>query len=372
MRWRRSVLRPKFTFVKATPLSKLAVGKHNHFNLIRLLAALAVLWSHSYALTGQAEPFAYLGKNLGSMAVDVFFVTSGFLVTTSLLQRGDAIDYLIARTLRIFPALWLMLLLTVITLGLLLTHLSATEFFKHPQTWRYVWKTSTLLGHVEYALPGVFEFNSYPVIVNGSLWTMVYELSLYLALLAIWSLARLLSLLMQPALAFLLALILTVSFFYGCQHYAFYDTHFLLRFSFLFFAGSVFYLVRTHVPMSSALFAVSVGAMLGVAVFFPTYFSTAYLLCLPYALFYLAYVPQGPLLQFNRIGDYSYGVYIYAFPVQQAILALFPAIAFWKFNYLAILITVVLAMLSWHCIEQPMLQRRGKLRDLFRFSGVPV
>ncbi|MBI3711662.1 MAG: acyltransferase [Burkholderiales bacterium] len=356
--------------MKATPLSALAVGKQNHFNLIRLLAALAVLWSHSYALTGQAEPFAYLGKNLGSMAVDVFFVTSGFLVTTSLLQRGDAIDYLIARTLRIFPALWVMLLVTVLGLGLLLTHLSVTEFFKHPQTWRYVWKTSTLLGHVEYVLPGVFEFNPYPAIVNGSLWTMVYELSLYLGLLAIWSLARLLSMLMQPALAFLLALSLTVSFFYGCQHFAFFDAPSLLRFAFLFFTGSVFYLARTLVPMSSALFAVSMGTLLGVAVFFPNYFSAAYLLCLPYCVFYLAYVPKGPLLQLNRVGDYSYGIYIYAFPVQQVVLVLFPTIAFWKFNYLVLLITLSLAALSWHSIEKPILQQRARVRDLFRWQGV--
>ena len=122
--------------------------------------------------------------------------------------------------------------------------------------------------------------------------------------------------------------------------------------------------------MSSALFAVSVGTMLGVAVFFATYFSLAYMLCLPYCLFYLAYVPKGPLLQLNRVGDYSYGIYIYAFPVQQSLLALFPAIAIWKLNYLAMAISLLFAVLSWHWIEKPMLQQRGRVRELFRWPGV--
>lgn len=370
MPWQRSALQANVITVKSTPLSELAVGKHNHFNLIRLLAALAVLLSHSYALTGQAEPFAYLGKNLGGMAVDVFFVTSGFLVTTSLLQRGDTLDYLIARTLRIFPALWVMLLLTVLTVGFFLTQLSATEFFRHPQTWHYLWKTSTLLGHVEYVLPGVFELNAYPAIVNGSLWTMVYELSLYLALLGIWSLQHFLRRLMPITWAFSLTLILMAGLTYSCQLFAFYDTATLLRFAFLFFTGSAFYLARSRIPMSSVWFAVNVGALLGVAVFFPTLFSLAYLLFLPYCVFYLAYVPKGPLLRLNRIGDYSYGIYIYAFPVQQAVLALFPTIAFWKFNYCVLLITVSLAALSWHKIEKPVLQQRGRMRDLLRWQGV--
>ncbi len=306
------------------------------------------------------------------MAVDVFFVTSGFLVTKSLLQSRDVLDYVIARSLRIFPALWMMLLVTVLSVGLLFSRYDAHDFFKHPQTWHYVWKTSTLLGHVEYVLPGVFESHLYPLVVNGSLWTMVYELSLYLALLAIWSVARLLSYVMPAALAFLLALSATAFFFYVCQNSGFYDSATLLRFAYLFFVGGLFYVARAKIAMSAILFALGVGTMIGVATFFAAYFSWAYLLCLPYCLFYVAYVPKGPLLQLNKMGDYSYGIYIYAFPVQQSLLAVFPALAIWKLNYLAISLSLLLAVLSWHFIERPMLQRRGKVRDFFRLSGLPI
>src|SRR4051812_37390900 len=99
-------------------LSDVARGRDNNFNLIRVLAALAVLVTHSFTLalgTSDAEPFAHsLGMTPGGMAVDIFFVTSGFLVTASMLQRQNIIAFLWARALRIFPALWVMLIVTVL------------------------------------------------------------------------------------------------------------------------------------------------------------------------------------------------------------------------------------------------------------------
>src|SRR5487761_1170379 len=106
-------------------LSEAARGRDNNFNLLRFLAAFAVLISHSFSLaTGvsDAEPLrAAYGLTWGDIAVDVFFVTSGFLVTASLLKRRSATAFVWARVLRIFPALWLMLFLTVFGMGLALT-----------------------------------------------------------------------------------------------------------------------------------------------------------------------------------------------------------------------------------------------------------
>jgi peptidoglycan/LPS O-acetylase OafA/YrhL len=95
--------------------------RDNNFKLIRVAAALAVLVTHSFVLaTGDrdAEPLNdSLGLTLGDIAVDVFFVTSGFLVTASLLRRERTLDYLRARALRVYPALWAMLLVVVFALG---------------------------------------------------------------------------------------------------------------------------------------------------------------------------------------------------------------------------------------------------------------
>ncbi len=105
----------------AARLSEYAVGRDNNFNLIRLMAALSVLFSHSVAALGLPSSreffFDHLGLSLAEMAVDVFFVTSGFLVAGSLVNRGDVIAFLWARALRIYPAIWVMLVLTVFALA---------------------------------------------------------------------------------------------------------------------------------------------------------------------------------------------------------------------------------------------------------------
>ena len=119
-------------------LSDFTQGRDNNFNLIRIVAALAVLVTHSFALTvgsGNAEPLrASLGMTMGSIAVDVFFIASGFLVTASLLNRQSAIDFIWARVLRIFPALSVMLFLTVFGLGAFFTSLPAPSYFANPGT----------------------------------------------------------------------------------------------------------------------------------------------------------------------------------------------------------------------------------------------
>jgi len=107
----------------AARLSEYAVGRDNNFNLIRLTAALSVLAGHSVAVLGLPSSreffFDHLGLSLAEMAVDVFFVTSGFLVTGSLVNRGEVIAYLWARALRIYPAIWAMLVLTVMEGGVM-------------------------------------------------------------------------------------------------------------------------------------------------------------------------------------------------------------------------------------------------------------
>ena len=119
-------------------LSECAVGRDNNFNLIRLLAALAVIFSHSVAVLGLPSSreffFDHLGLSLAEMAVDVFFVTSGFLVTGSLVNRGDVVAFLWARALRIYPAIWVMLVLTVFALAPALTTLPLADYLASPIT----------------------------------------------------------------------------------------------------------------------------------------------------------------------------------------------------------------------------------------------
>src|SRR5688572_1487341 len=153
----------------------------NNFNLIRLVAAWLVIYGHSYPVTATSGPDVLQQlvqiKFAGGIAVDVFFVISGFLIAASL-ERNRLTHYLAARALRIFPAQIVCVLLCVFVLGPLLT--TVADYWSSPQTWKYLWKNITL-GRTQYFLPGVFEALPSKA-VNGSLWSLPIEFRLYLLL----------------------------------------------------------------------------------------------------------------------------------------------------------------------------------------------
>ena len=239
-------------------LSDCAVGRDNNFNLIRLAAALSVIFSHSVAVLGLPSSreffFDHLGLSLAEMAVDVFFVTSGFLVAGSLVNRGDVVAFLWARALRIYPAIWVMLVLTVFALAPALTTLPLADFLTSPKTHEYFAKCATLIGGVRYSLPGVFETNPLHAEFNGSLWTLPIELRLYCYLAAGWLVLaaapairlRAMSIAAPVAACAFLVLILRGRLFGGPFNAA--DTR-----VFMFLYGTTLYLWRDKVPMSRAI-----------------------------------------------------------------------------------------------------------------------
>ncbi|MBC3873660.1 acyltransferase family protein [Undibacterium flavidum] len=347
-------------FLSSSPtLGELAVGKDNNFNLLRLLAAFAVLFSHSFAMLGQPEPFAAsVGKNLGAMAVDVFFVTSGFLVCASLMRSRNALDYLRARVLRIFPALWVMLVLTVFVLGAYVSRLDFVSYLRDAQTWHYLLKNALLMGDIEFYLRGVFERNHLNGIVNGSLWSMVYELNMYLMLLLSYSVYCYVAKIRSQVIALTVALVVLVGAWFLLDRYYLLVHAQLLRFVWFFFIGSFLYLIRHRVPMSGRIMTGIIAASIIALSISGHAFLIVYYLTLPYVLFYLAYVPTGKIRAFNRLGDYSYGVYLYAFPLQQALVASYSD---WTVSMLVIgagVLTLMCAICSWHWIERPILALR--------------
>lgn len=337
-------------------------GRDNHFNLMRLVAAALVLWSHSYPLaTGQpkTEPLRqWVGWSWGDVAVDLFFVSSGFLVASSLMRRGDLWSYAWARVLRIYPALTVAVALTVFVLGPLFSSFSLMDYFAQAQTWEYFFKNAVLAAGVEYHLPGVFEGNPYRGAVNGSLWTMPYELRMY-GLLAAGAFLVILAqrwvrLEREDALARLVlvtalgSLALHLLERLGGEHREFH------RLLWMFFAGAAAYFWRHYIRLSG-VWAFGLGLILIAALFAPRLFYFLYVLALPYCVLWLAFAPGRRLRVYNRAGDYSYGLYIYAFPIQQAVAALVPGATPWSMTALALPAALGCAILSWHCIEKPAL-----------------
>jgi peptidoglycan/LPS O-acetylase OafA/YrhL len=337
-------------------------GHDNNFNLLRVLAAFAVLYSHSYALTdgkGASEPFrSLLGMSLGGIAVDIFFVISGFLVCGSLLRRQSSVDFLKGRFYRVFPALLVMVTLTVLLLGPLLTRLSIAEYFASKDVFKYFYKNATLLGGVTYKLPGVFESNPYPLAVNGSLWTLPEELRMYGYLLGLWLLLGLLRdrrlLVFRGAVLAVCVVAMVMRLLEVSQGG---EGGATLRLLSMFFAGAALQIAARRVPLDWRIFLAMLGGLIAGAAVDSRMFAAAFVLFLPYMVLFLAYVPSGAIRGYNRVGDYSYGLYLYAFPIQQALAALLPGIGLWSMVALATLGTTLCAVASWHMVEKPALAR---------------
>ena len=351
-------------------LSRSASGRDNNFNLIRFLAAALVLYSHAYPLTGTAgEPLEKLaGFSLGHLAVDVFFAVSGFLVTGSLLGKQRLGDFLRARALRIFPALAVSSVLTAFVLGAVHTHLAAAAYYHAAGTWSFAASNATCWPWpVVYGLPGVFEHLPYPGAVNGSLWSLPFELDMYAALgiagLLAYAGPRLLpdrvlrALIVAGAVAALLAYTGNEVFEYANG----FTSRQGIRLTALFATGATFYVLRERIPLSRAWFAASLAA-LATALVVGRGAMVLYAPALEYAVLWLACVPSGFVRRYNALGDYSYGFYLWAFPVQQSVMAWRPGTSRLALVALAGPPTLALAVVSWHLLESPMMRLKDRWR----------
>ncbi len=335
-------------------LDQLSELRSNNFNLLRMGAALCVVLSHSFILTGN-EPNA-LPRILGYVSVNCFFLISGFLVCKSLLDRRSIAKFLRARALRIYPALIFAVLLCVFIIGPLFTTLSTKEYFLNTKTYEFLLKNSMLLvGDVVINLPGVFSQGKYGSWVNAPLWTIFYEVYMYLGLALIAFFITLSKVDFEKRLRIVISIIaaLTMTAFLIDTGYKLFSDSLigvLLRFTALFSMGATLYLYRAQIRLSTWLFLAMV-IIVGLSAANRVLFNVAFYLFLGYFLLYLAYLPSGWLLKFNQLGDYSYGIYVFAYPIQQAVTHWYPNLHSIELFVYAMVPTMALAVFSWHFIE---------------------
>ncbi len=343
-------------------LSEYAYNRDNNFNLLRFFAAFIVLYTHSFSLLSgniYDEPMRVaLGMSIGDMAVDVFFVTSGFLITSSYFNRNSIVTFAWARILRIYPALIAAMLFCVLVVGVYFTRLELTEYFTDMQTYKYFFKNIILFFGVEYYLPGVFENLPYPKAVNGSLWTLPHEVKMYtylaiILLITAYLMKKVSFLSFKKALLLVTFMALFLHFtnhFYTLRETSHFLPKFLRLFS-AFFMGASFYLFRDKIKLKTSYFFVT-AIILVISSMHKDLFFIIYYLVLAYLLFYIVYVPKGAIRKFNQLGDYSYGMYIYAYPVQQSLVALYPNLGIFAMVSISFIVTLIFSILSWHFIEK--------------------
>jgi len=340
-------------------LSTYTDDRDNNFNLIRFVAAFLVLYTHSFVLTGTDEVeffYSVSGMTLGSVAVDVFFITSGFLIAGSFFERNNIIAFVWARVLRIYPALIVAVLFCVFVVGLYFTTNSVEDYLSDRMTYSFLLRNFTLFFGVNYHLPGVFTDVPYERAINGSLWTLPYEVKMYACLAVIASvIIGFKKWIGQGSIKVLFIGIATVALLVNIinHFHQFVPVQYARLFS-MFFVGAAFYVCRDHIRLIGWLFYVLI-AMLLLSLINKELFFAIYYIALPYLVFYVAYVPSGRVRTFNKAGDYSYGIYIYAFPVQQSVVTLMPEISVSNMIPVAFIITLCLAFLSWHVIEKSFL-----------------
>lgn len=331
--------------MNSTPPAAAGAHQANNFDAIRITAALAVLVSHHYALTAQAEP-SFLGLHTwGGMAVIVFFVISGYLVTSSWYNDPNFIRFCQRRALRIWPALTVVVVLTAYGLGAWVTNLPLMEYWAHRATLDYL---LTLKMQVHFVLPGVFEDNPYPRGVNGSLWTIPLEVRCYVVM----AIAGLMGLMRSKNVWMLLIAVCMAWFLAKGSADMTGKLNYGRELSAYFLAGSALYVLQPRWernPYVWILIAFT-GAM---ALWASGLRHSALLIMLPILVLYVGTRSTPVVRRFGRWGDPSYGIYLIAYPVQQSIIHFFwPELGFWSTMALATVITVVLAYLSWHCIEK--------------------
>jgi peptidoglycan/LPS O-acetylase OafA/YrhL len=294
---------------------------------------------------------------LGELAVITFFCVSGFFISLSRDRAPNNVDFFSARFLRIYPGLMVVLLLIVMVIGPIFTTLGTAEYFRSGEIYRYLSNNLTLFS-MKFQLPGVFQDNPFPG-VNGSLWTLFYEVTLYLLVGGLGALAfygkgvRFAGFLLAYAITY-------AAFKYISANTTlladFHRTQFFFTWSFPFVLGMTLYRYR-HRIQHRFVWWVPLAALASFAYRTP-YFFECFVLAWTYLIFYLGFATNTLVDRYNRLGDYSYGVYIYAFPVQEILAHQIRGIGPVRMMLAAFPIVMLAAVCSWHFIEKPAMARR--------------
>jgi peptidoglycan/LPS O-acetylase OafA/YrhL len=343
-------------------LNELDKGRNNNFDLLRLFAATLVILSHSYLITGnfQSEPFIRLFGfiHLGAVGVGIFFTISGYLILKSLYRHKTIGQFVWARSLRIFPGLFIASLFCAFIIGPISTNLPLLEYFKKGETFEFIWRLS-LLHNFKDMLPGVFINNPFPSRVNGPIWTLPAEILLYSEVVILGVVIVFFKKQFKLLLRLLPLIILLILFFFKKSYPYWYMQYIIKDWGLMFNCGMMFYWLRNKIKISLYILA-GMLILLIVMIFLKfTFIIYVFYGTLIYGVFTFAYHPKLYLEKYKNWGDFSYGLYIYAFPIQQVLTSnlkiLNPIIHF----LMAFTITLPLAALSWYYIEKPMLSLKG-------------
>ncbi|MET8976214.1 acyltransferase [Streptomyces sp. NPDC004539] len=373
-------------------VAELLRGRNNSLGLLRLVLATAVVASHARVLGYGGKEFGHTftggQTDLGKMSVYGFFVLSGILVARSG-ARLPVGRFLWHRALRILPGFWVCLAVTVLVVAPLL-------YWKVHSTFAGLNGPGGLVAHVkanwliatrQYDIAGLMQHQrvagvTHNAAFNGSLWTLRHEALCYvvvavLAVTGVLTRARRAVLLLTAFLGWLVIRQAVDERFWAGAYDAryfhavdlpgigFVTPVWMIYLGFAFSLGMLIELYKERIPVSDVLGVVALVVMLGSLHY--GYFFVVGVPAFAYALLWLAIRLPAPFRRIGARNDYSYGIYIYGFLVQQTLAVLdVPRFGLPVYFALTMALTVALAAASWHFVEQPAL----RLKDIGRPTPV--
>jgi peptidoglycan/LPS O-acetylase OafA/YrhL len=343
----------------------------NNFHLIRFIAASLVLFGHCYPMTDRGTYDYITIASTGifptaHMGVCIFFIVSGYLISQSLQNSKTLINFFWRRFLRIYPALIIALLFCIFVVGPICTVLPLKSYFTSYETYRF-FKWLKLYPFIYNTLPGVFQSLPEKDNINGSLWTLPYEITMYLSLMILgyFNLFKkrffvLFIYILSFPIVYYALFYVNISKLIPILHLSLVST---LEFGSFFFAGVILFLFKDKVVYKFIYFVFMIIVWFGFGFWDLTrndhFIKIISLIALPYMVMYLANL-KGKLNRFGEIGDFSYGIYIYAFPVQQMLVYSYGTeISIIKLFLMSFSITLTLSIFSWYLIEEKALRLKS-------------
>ncbi len=331
----------------------------NNLDFLRLVGAVLVLVGHHYVLNDLPAIGAFR-SGIHTLGVKIFFAISGYLISKSWYSDPSLYRFAARRIVRIFPALVCVVLVSVFVLGPLATHRELGEYFYDNQTIRYF---ENIVLRIRYRLPGVFENNHRPG-VNGSLWTLPVEAIMYCLVAVVGIFGRRLKKIewmIWVTIGLLLVLMkvdarsentLDGLIFYGIGIKS------AVNVSVYFVFGSVLFILRRYIPLNPV---VGFVFLLILMIPFPGIFYYIEGFMFSYFVLSIGLLSTPIIRDASRFGDFSYGIYLYAFPVQQYFIytKLF-ADKFYVQLLFSALVTFIFAYMSWHFLEKRALAFKPK------------
>jgi peptidoglycan/LPS O-acetylase OafA/YrhL len=331
----------------------------NNFDFLRLLFATFVVITHSYVLSGSEEndlmfeltngqaSFSYIG-------VRGFFVISGFLIFQSLSRSPTLLQYYKKRFLRVFPALFVVLVLTIV-FGVVVYEHELVGYIENRSVWTYV-PNNLVLFRPQHSINGIFENNPYRSAINGSLWTIPYEVALYIFISALFFLKAGKK---KVGLVICVGLLAVGRFFFyeELSPYGFSViwSRYILDVGLYFFAGAFLASVAFD-KWANLTGVLIISSGLLILSFLIDVFDKGQYLFLPLAIISFGSLSTKYINNLKETtGDISYGIYLYNFPIQQTLVFYFSP-HYLHLMFYSMLLSSMAGYFSWHCIEKKSLQ----------------